>query len=99
MDALHRYFTKWELRVNVNKTEAILFTKRRPAAPPLSQFQHTAIPWSPHIRYLGLVLDSKLLFTKHLHKVTCKATGVFLQPFPPPARRLNVILTQQTHYL
>jgi hypothetical protein len=82
MDALHRYFTKWKLCMNVNKTEAILFTKRRPAAPPLSQFQHTSIPWSPHIRYLSLVLDSKLLFTKHLHTDTCKATGVFLQLFP-----------------
>ena len=49
---------------------------------PLSQFQHTAIPWSPHIRYLGLVLESKLLFTKHFRTVTCKATGAFLQLFP-----------------
>jgi len=86
MNALHRYFTKWKLRVKVNKTEGILFTKRRPAAPPLSQFQHTAIPWSPHIRYLGLVLDSKLFFTKHLHTVTCKATGAFLQLFSLLAR-------------
>jgi hypothetical protein len=86
MDALHRYFTKWKLSVNVNKTEAILFTKRRPAAQPLPQFQHTAIPCSPHIRYLGLVLDSKLLFTKHLHAVTHKATGAFLQLFPLLAR-------------
>jgi hypothetical protein len=72
--------------VNVNKTDAILFTKRRPAAPPISQFQHTAIPCSPHIRYLGLVLDSKLLFTKHLHTVTRKATGAFHQLFPLLAR-------------
>jgi hypothetical protein len=53
---------------------------------PISQFQHTAIPWSPHIQYLSLVLDSKLLFTKHLHTVTCKATDAFLQLFPLLAR-------------
>jgi hypothetical protein len=34
IDALHRYFTKWKLRVNVHKTEAILFTKRHPISPP-----------------------------------------------------------------
>jgi len=68
--------------VNLNKTEAILFTECRPDAPLLSQFQHTAIPCSPHIRYLGLVLDSILPFTKHLHTVTCKATGSILQLFP-----------------
>jgi len=79
---LHRYFTKWNLRVNINKTEAILFAKRRPASPPPLQFQHTVIPWSPHIRYLGLELYSKLLFTKHLHSVKHKATGVLLKLFP-----------------
>jgi hypothetical protein len=83
---LHRYFTKCKLHVNINKTEAILFTKRRPAIPNPLQFQHTNIPWNPHIRYLGLVLDSRLLITKHLHSVTHKATGTFLKLFPLLAR-------------
>jgi hypothetical protein len=83
---LHRYFTKWKHRVNINKTEAILFTKRRPATRIPLQFQHTAIPWSPHIRYLGIVLESKLLFTKHLHSVIHKATGTFIKVFPLLAR-------------
>ena len=86
MVLLYRYFTKWKLRVNINKTEAILFTKRRPSSPPPLQFQHTVIPWSPHIRNLGLELDSKLLFTKHLNSVTHKATGVLLKLFPLLAR-------------
>jgi hypothetical protein len=83
MITLHRYFTKWKLRVNINKTEAILFTKRHPTIPIPLRFQHTAIPWGPHIKYLGLVLNSKLLFTKHLHSVIHKTTGTFLKLFPP----------------
>jgi len=82
MVLLHRYFTKWKLHVNINKTEAILFTKCRPASQPPLQFQHTVIPWSLHIRYLGLELDSKLLFTKPLNPVTHKATGVLLKLLP-----------------
>jgi len=82
MTKLHRYFTKCKLHVNINKTEAILFTKRRPAIPNPLQFQHTDIPWNPHIRYLGLMLDSRLLITKHLHSVIHKATGTFLKLFP-----------------
>ena len=39
-----------------------------------------------HIRYLGLVLDSKLLFTKHVHSVIHKVTGTFLKLFPLLAR-------------
>ena len=58
----------------------------RPAAPPQRQFQRTVIPWSSSIRYLCLALDPKLLLTKHLHAVTHKATGIFLQLFPPLAR-------------
>ena len=42
------------------------------------------------VTYLGLVLDSKLLFTKHLHAVTRKATGAFLQLFPLLARHSTV---------
>ena len=34
------------------------------------------------IDYLGLVLDSKLLFTRHMHAVANKATGVFCNIFP-----------------
>ena len=49
-------------------------------------FQHTAIPWNSQVRYLGLLLDPKLLFTRHLTSVTHKATGIFLQLFPLLAR-------------
>ena len=44
------------------------------------------------ILYLGLTLDSKLLFTKHLHAVTHKATGIFLQLFPLIARHSTLSL-------
>jgi len=30
---LLRYFTSWKLQVNIHKTEAILFTRRRPVPP------------------------------------------------------------------
>ena len=72
--------------MNITKTAATLFTKRCPPPPPILRFRHTDIPWSPHIRYLGLELDSKLLFTKHLNTVTHKAMGVLLSPFPLLAR-------------
>ena len=75
-----------------------IFTKQRPfysldavlfPSAPL-HFQHTAIPWNSQVRYLGLLLDPKLLFTRqftrHLTSVTHKATGIFLQLFPLLAR-------------
>jgi len=86
MTVLHRYFTKSKLQVNITKTAAILFTKRRPPPPPPLRFRLTDIPWSPHIRYLGLELDPKLLFRKHLNTVVHKAMGVLLALFPLLAR-------------
>ena len=53
---LLRYFTKWKLQLNIHKTEAILFTRRRPVIPAPFRFQHTFIPWNTHVRYLGIIL-------------------------------------------
>jgi len=71
--------------MNISKTELILFTKRRPPVPQPLQFQNVTIPWSNTVKYLGLLLDSKLLFTKHLQTILHKATGTFLKIFPPLA--------------
>jgi len=51
---LLRYFTRWKLQVNTHKTEAILFTRRRPVSPGPLYFQRTVIPWNTQVRYLGL---------------------------------------------
>jgi hypothetical protein len=83
---LERYFNTWQLQVNILKTETILFTRRRPTAPAPLRVQHARIPWKSHIRYLGLTLDHKLLFTKHLTNVTHKATGSMVKLFPFLAR-------------
>src|SRR5215510_5050358 len=86
MSQLLRYFNKWKLRVNVSKTELILFTKRRPSIPQPLQVHNAFIPWLNDIKYLGLLLDAKLLFTKHLKSVLHKAMGTLLKIFPLLAR-------------
>jgi hypothetical protein len=86
MSQLLRYFNKWKLRVNLSKTELILFTKRRPPDPKPLQFHNVTIPWSNTVKYLGLLLDSKLLFTKHLQTILHKAIGTLLKIFPLLAR-------------
>ena len=85
---LLRYFTRWKLQVNIHKTEAILFTRRRPAVPAPRQFQHTAIPWNSQVRYLGLLLDPKLLFTRHL---TLRLLISYIYGAPSKVRNANVV--------
>jgi len=79
---LLRYFNKWKLRVNISKTELILFAKRRPPNPQPLQFHNVTILWSNTVKYLSLLLDSKLLFAKHLLTILHKAMGTFLKIFP-----------------
>jgi hypothetical protein len=86
MSQLLRYFNKWKLRVNVSKTELILFTKRRPPDPQSLQFHNATISWSNTVKHLGVLLDSKLLFTKHLKRILHKAMGTLLKIFPILAR-------------
>ena len=55
-----------------------------PAPPPLPDpihIQDSFVPWTSAVRYPSLVLYSKLLFTRHLHTVANKATGVFCNIF------------------
>jgi hypothetical protein len=46
---LLRYFDKWKLQVNTHKTEAILFTRRRPIATPPLRFHHSVVPWKSQV--------------------------------------------------
>jgi len=54
----------------------------QPLSPPSRPCSNPVHPWALSICFRGLVLDSKLLFTRHLHTVASKATGVFCNIFP-----------------
>jgi hypothetical protein len=87
---LLKYSSAWKLRLNTHKTEIILLPKRPPN------------PWASAVRYLGLVLHSKLLYTQHLHTVANKATGVQCNNFPRfiarPVQQVNPLhITHSIH--
>lgn len=54
---INRYFTKWKIKINNQKTQAIIFTKRRPNMPPQLITNGTSIKWNNKIKYLGLIFD------------------------------------------
>jgi hypothetical protein len=79
---LLKYFSKRKFRLNAHKTETILFSKRRPPLPKTVQIGNTFVPWTSDVKYLGLLLDPKLFYSKHLRTVTNKATGTLCNIFP-----------------
>jgi len=90
---LLKYFSRWKLQVNTHKTEIILFTRRRPMTPPPFRCQQAVIPRAPQVKYLGVLLDSKLLFSNHIKTTSQKALGVLCKLFPLLARDSTLPVT------
>lgn len=64
-----KYYYKWKIKVNETKTQAIFFTRRRA----VRFLPHrdinigpSNVQWSNEIKYLGVLLDKKLLFQTHI---------------------------------
>jgi hypothetical protein len=80
--AVRKRLTENGLSVDIKKCELIHFTKQKQDLnnlPSISIPSETAenmitIPPSPHIKWLGIIFDSKLNFHEHVHKVTAKLT-------------------------
>lgn len=77
-----KYLKKWRTSVNRDKTESILFTKRRPELKPEITFEKLKLPWVKNVKYLGIHLDSKLNFTFHTQKTIEKSTRALLNLYP-----------------
>ena len=63
------YFNKWKIKLNSSKTQAIFFTrKRRAVFTPQTQIrmENVDIPWELNVKYLGVILDSKMTFKAHI---------------------------------
>lgn len=70
------FFNKWKIMINPAKTQSIFFTRRRKNCfVPQSNImvENTRVPWEAKVKYLGVVLDRKLLFNDHIsfiiHKI------------------------------
>lgn len=73
MTYTNKYFTKWKIKVNCDKTQMILFPfnkspKRTPTAS--LTFQGTNIQLDNCVKYLGVHIDRKLSFKQHID-ITC----------------------------
>lgn len=83
---VENYFSKWNILVNVQKTQAIFFSRRRkPCFVPQRCIRSTSteIQWDEKVKYLGVILDPKLTFKHHTSYVIdkIKTTIHILYPF------------------
>ena len=62
------------LKLNIAKTCVIPFTKRRKTNFRPITIEGSNLEWKREIKYLGITLDSKLTFSKHIEEIASKAT-------------------------
>lgn len=69
LDRIYNFMFKWKIKINANKTQAIFFTKKRSVCnlptSPIRLAGHQ-IDWCENVKYLGVVLDKKLIFRDHI---------------------------------
>ncbi|GFX90806.1 RNA-directed DNA polymerase from mobile element jockey [Trichonephila clavipes] len=76
LDKLQDWLTQWRIAINVDKSQAIIFRKWGVIDPPfqLTRFEDN-IQWVSVARYLGLHMDSRLTYKKHIDYLSEKFWG------------------------
>lgn len=97
LDVLSEYFGDWKIRINAAKTQTIIFPLSKSArfAPKddvLIKMNDVSIPWSKEVVYLGLILDSKLLFRQHVDKILNKCSILIRCLYPLINRKSKLSL-------
>jgi len=84
VDDILQYFADWRMSINSNKSEAIVFTRKKhnyKPPPPIRVLNHT-IPWSTTVRYLGVILDTGLRWGPAIADRVSKTNATFKMLYP-----------------
>jgi hypothetical protein len=93
LDILKKYYRRWKISINAEKTQAIYFTKRRTKELPNGPLNVLGndVEWSLAVKYLGMILDRKLILNQHINYAVEKVNKVvkILYPLLSRKSRLN----------
>ena len=71
-----KYFNKWKIKINQEKTQAMIFPfNKLPKRKPLTTFniRETLIPMNQNVKYLGIFFDKYLTLKHHILQTHEKA--------------------------
>lgn len=101
LNKLQMYYQKWKLLPNPEKSTITYFGNRRKSKNHQStpSLNNLNIPETPDPKYLGVIIDKKLTFKKHISSALCKAriTKTKLYPLLGPHSKLNTHLKTQIY--
>lgn len=93
IQTLTKYYHKWKIKVNVNKMQAIFFSRKRkscflPSSP--IHVNGIEVKWEPCVQYLGVTLDTKLTFNDQISK-TIKKINIAIKMLYPLINRKSLL--------
>ena len=92
---MEEWLKKWRLAINIQKCQAVLFSKRTSlfrTLPPTLKILGQEVSWREEAKYLGVILDKKLLFRRHIEWTRAKAYARLkaLYPLINNRRKINI---------
>jgi hypothetical protein len=84
VNLLEKFFQKWLIAVNPDKTETILFSKKFTNTKIITPLKvaNKSIKTTPSVKYLGVHLDTRLVYHKHIDKTIQKARITLNSVYP-----------------
>lgn len=99
LNLLAEYYKRWHIQVNPDKTENIIFSRKFNQIQTFQPIilENQRIPTSESVKYLGVHLDRRLSYHKHIQETLRRAYGVQRTLYPLLAR--NSGLTRENKKL
>ena len=71
LDKLARWCARWRIKLNSEKTKAVIFSRSQTAirAKPDLSLYGDLLSYYPHIQFLGITFDNKITFAKHFEEI------------------------------
>ena len=66
LNEIQKWEEKWKIKLNLRKSTTVLFTNRCFKTLGNLKPYDNSIPWSPNIKYLGVILNRKLTWNLHI---------------------------------
>lgn len=73
LDKLQRWEEKWDMEFHPAKCQHLTITRKTKPTVTSFKLHNTTIPKTDNIKYLGVTIDSKVNWSRHVHNITAKA--------------------------
>ncbi|GBM33249.1 putative RNA-directed DNA polymerase from transposon X-element [Araneus ventricosus] len=94
LDQSGKWLIMWTIKVNADKCQTVYFTRRRKVPDPPKLYRR-AIKRSKETKYLGVTLDSRLTYNKHITNIHKKTRSAKARLYPLLGRKPKLSLNNK----